>query len=132
MAVLAHQEPIPIPTHPRRLDDWLREIWTFEAETVETLRGPESQWFRYIKTNHMVGDCDDAALVAAAMLVSPFAVTMGPGGSVEFVAARPHNVENFSHVFLETRDREGIIRIDPTAPPDADYTGWEFLRQRVR
>ena len=94
----------------------LRTYWQYQAENQETLRGVAKQVEIFMRTGHMIGDCDDVAVVIAALCISshlPFKI----------VAVRRPEDQDFSHVFVEALQ----FRFDPTAPDNADYRYWERM-----
>jgi hypothetical protein len=109
--------------HPSRWDGMIRPRWQYEMrrsvdgkEAQQTFRSIDQQLFLFRKTGHMAGDCAECAVVVVA-------VAIATGRPYEILAMRPPDELVFRHVFVEV---EGY-RIDPTAPTDADYTGWERL-----
>jgi hypothetical protein len=110
------------------IEPLLRSVWCFEPEADETLRTIAEQVRNFETRGFLVGDCDDAAIVAAA------AALVAGASPVRFVAIRWKAEPEFSHVFTEARGlgwNENWIRMDPTAPPDAYYAGAERMEVYV-
>lgn len=103
----------------RQWETVLREYWDYQEEQDETLRSVQTQVETLMKTNKLVGDCDDAAIVAGAMCEAAHLPW-------KFVTVRPPDNTEFSHVFVEVFKGDWL-RLDPTAPVDADYTTWERM-----
>lgn len=101
-------------------DGLLRQCWQFAEEEEETLRSVRIQSANMRSYGRMIGDCDDAAVVAVALAAACHL-------RFKIVAVRPGENAEFSHVFVEVQDVRGWFRIDPTGPINADYTGWERL-----
>ncbi len=105
----------------RMWNDTLARYWNYVEEAEETIRGISTQMSNIQKRGMMEGDCDDAAVVAVALAVAsrlPYAI----------VAVRRSDQADFSHVFVEVQGPGfHIFRIDPTAPKDTDYHGWERM-----
>jgi hypothetical protein len=117
------------------LDQWdtvLREYWDYQDEDAETLRSVRLQIESLMRGGKLIGDCDDAAIVSGALAQAahlPFVV----------VAVRAPTSHEFTHVFVEVvdvhtpRERHRSVRmsrmfkLDPTAPPDANYSDWERM-----
>jgi hypothetical protein len=126
MAALAREQPILTSTPLERIDNYLAALWEFRPEEHETLFSPWYQWRRLYAGLPFIGDCDDAALLAAALLV--------PRQDVEwrFVAVRPAGDNLFAHVFLEAWEQGGgeLVTIDPTVTMQnntPDFTNWERM-----
>ena len=71
---------------------------------AEFIRAPSLEAKIFFSNGRFVGDCDDAATLAGALLL--------PAWSGELVALRLEGDVEFSHVWLES---EGVI-IDPIVP----------------
>ena len=112
---------IDVVMDPRTLDSFLRDNWNFvEDGANEFIRDP-------LKNGRMVGDCDDAAVWVGALLYA-YRKRNNVLSHAFFVAVRPPNESDFQHVFTIAEDKHGTFRIDPTAPADANYKGWEEMR----
>ncbi len=120
-------------TNSRPVREWdavLRHYWLYEPEQEELLRTIPRQVQNVIQYQKLIGDCDDAAVVAVAMAEAKkrHQVTSSyPLLSYQIVAVRRSDEPQFSHVFVEILLGHQLWRIDPTAPTDADYTNWERL-----
>lgn len=93
---------------PSALDAWLREYWRIVPDPIdaEFIRTPEYQLQLAAASGVLVGDCDDAATLAAAVLIA-----LGWAG--KFVAIRmPADVE-YSHVFVRIPN---YLDVDPIVP----------------
>lgn len=121
----------------RSFDAALRSNWNYVPDgDMETIRTIERMFFDFRTTGHFQGDCDDAAVLACALvLIEPKA---RPGirrmewlRTANLVAARPPEEMDFKHVFVEAVDGNGAFLIDPTAPVDADYTDFELFRMPI-
>lgn len=120
---LARSRAVPL----RDLDAWLRSHWRYvpdaiDGQPVEVLRTLDNLASTFLRTQMFEGDCDDAAIAAAAFLQRM------PGSRGRFVAARPPEDPDFSngHVFCVFALYQQWVRVDPTAPLDANYTNWEL------
>lgn len=112
----------------RTVDGFLRQAWLYvEDGPVELLRTVDVLITDYIRTGRFQGDCDDAAIIAAAIVARKL-VSFNLSRTKADVCAvrRPHDT-SFSHVFILVTDNAGYFIIDPTAPVDADYRHWETL-----
>lgn len=78
-----------------------------DPHDAELIRAPDRQLQELACRGYLVGDCDDAATLGAALLYSL-------GIPAQFVVIRMPWEEDFSHVFL----RCGSLDIDPIAPPE--------------
>jgi hypothetical protein len=106
---------------PLTLDQWLRHGWHFEKdpEDYEFVRSPALQ-LRQAAVNGgvLTGDCDDAATLAASILVAM-------RWPCRFVAIRQRTQREFSHVFLRVplfgaADSSAFQwDIDPIVPADS-------------
>ena len=124
------------PIHPEKIDRVLRASWKFVSDgQYETIRTVNRMMVDLSTHGAFLGDCDDAAVMAAAMLlrwkrlVLMFDKKTGsPGAHAWFVAMRPPKETAFAHVFVVAQMDDGhTFRIDPTVPPDAPYAGWESM-----
>lgn len=108
---------------PRSVDTVLRNVWKFVSDGEhETVRSIPRLMDDFLKYGTFFGDCDDAAVLSAALLLTwPFMV------HASLDAMRSPASPAFEHVFVSAEDGLGVFRIDPTAPRDADYTNWERL-----
>lgn len=130
---------LAITYQPREIHRFLRSYWTYVPDGEnETIRTPEVMALDFKNNGKFFGDCDDAAVMAGAMLlvrlVMPYTRTNALNfdlKSVSFCAVRMARVMEFSHVFIIAEDQEGTFLVDPTAPADADYTAWEKLVIRI-
>jgi transglutaminase-like putative cysteine protease len=92
---------------------WVKNNIEFRGEYGETLQSPEAT------INLGLGDCDDQAVLSAAMLNS-----LGYETRFKTVALRD-SPEELSHVYVEVRDKQSgdWIALDPTV--EQAYPGWE-------
>lgn len=110
------------------IDSSLRNYWVYADEENETLRGVDVQIDNFTQRYQLIGDCDDAAVVAAALAI------FARSPNVVIVAVRRPDETEFSHVFVEAEDVNEpgtFYRLDPTAPTDANYDGWERMEMRA-
>lgn len=111
---------------PAVIDTCLRRSWIYEFSPLgpQVLQTVQRMWTDFGNTGFFHGACADAAVLAGAMLCGnrPYVL------AAWFVAVRPPHEPDFEHVFTECLG-PGLIRIDPTAPLDADYT--HFQRMEV-
>jgi hypothetical protein len=126
MASLAREQPILTQTPLKRINSYLAALWEFLPEEHETLYAPWFQFRRMYAGLPFIGDCDDAALLAAALLVPR------PDVAWRFVAVRRPVEPLFSHVFLEAWEKGApeLVTIDPTLTlqnVQPDFEGWERL-----
>lgn len=108
---------------PIALDDWLRQIWIPAPDPpgIEFIVAPE----RRLAFNHFSGDCDDAATLAAALLVAM-------NWSADLVAIRIHGQPEYSHVFARTYLDDFPFDIDPiVAKPYLPHAGHEEMTVTV-
>lgn len=125
---------------PWMLDHALRQFWLYvpdpvTAEQVRTIPVMVAQFRLHAQ---FAGDCDDAATLAASMLLviqhwtNRFFEPPRRVAAIQIVAVRPPDSVSFSHVFTEYMT-SGLtfVRVDPTAPKDTDYTNWERMIQEV-
>lgn len=115
---------------PRATDNFLRTVWNYKPDgPVEQLTTIDRLCADYQQTSHFTGDCDEAATVAAAMLLLD---RPSVKGATVVGVREPNSTWNENaHVFVVGIDHHGIFRIDPTAPADADYQFWEPLTIRI-
>ena len=93
--------------------DKIKNEIEFRGEYGETLQSPEAT------INLGAGDCDDQAVLASAVLNSL-------GFETRFVTVALHgSAHEYSHVYVEVKDKQtqGWIPLDPTV--ETSYPGWE-------
>jgi len=117
--------------NPAEYDALMRSYWRYAEEYDETLTPVDFQIRTVMTAGYMMGDCDDAAIVIGA-------VALASGFHARFVATRRGPDAQFTHVFAEVSiplqspfAPEAWLRVDPTAPLDANYQGWERMVQDV-
>lgn len=96
--------------HVHAINEWLMEHFQFLRDpcAVEVLRSPLSYLDDIARTGRAIGDCDDAAMLAAAM-------GMSVGIPAAFVALAFFSQDApFSHVITEFRTSRGIMKSDVT------------------
>ncbi len=118
-----------VAPHPLLLDDYLRRNWVFVEDPIEAefIQSPALQIRQANERGYFVGDCDDAATLAAAVLLSDVLCS----GFSLMATRQPHESE-FSHVFLRCYNPD--CDIDPTAPAGRvapDLAGAEAMEVRV-
>lgn len=128
-STLPYVRNIGLQFQPAQYDDVIRSYWRYAEEYDETLTPVDVQARTFLSAGYMLGDCDDAAIVVAAVAVA----SQLPS---RFVAVRPGNEANFDHVFAEvaiqqTPNSTSWLRVDPTAPLNADYRGFERMVQDI-
>lgn len=104
----------------------MRAFWRLERDPAgaEYVRSPDLELHTLVEQGHLVGDCDDAATLAAALL----AALSWP---VELVAVRIRGDVEYSHVFARPaawRDIDPIVPAEFLPIPDVD----EEMRISVR
>jgi len=99
--------------NPAGVDEWLRYNWRVvpDPPDVEYIRTPHFQLRLAAENGFLIGDCDEAATLAAALL----AALSWP---CTLVAIRLHGDSEFSHVFTRTEYHSVYIDIDPIVPAD--------------
>lgn len=103
--------------NPVNLDVFLRQYWrfVFDPPDIEYVRSPLFQFHAYSRSGRLVGDCDDASVLAASILHSL-------NWPCSFLAYRFKKESEFSHVnvrapLLEYAPGE-FFDVDPTVPED--------------
>lgn len=114
---------------PEAIDGWIRTCWQFEADPIEYefIRTPALQLQEAAKNNGILrGDCDDAAVLAAALLA-------GLSWPAVFIAIRVIPDPEFSHVFVRTPAWSGPreLDIDPIVPASMLPLQGNFETMRV-
>ena len=89
----------------------IRKYYQYTPEDIETLYAPEYQLYLFIHTGKFTGDCDDIAMMYAAI----FNVLGLPTRLVAMKTKR-HDPE-FLHVVVETLENNRWKRFDPTVKP---------------
>lgn len=106
------------------LQNWntiLKQYWDYQDEEEETLRSVATQIDSLMHYGKLVGDCDDAAVMAVALCAAS-------NLPCKVVAVRQPQDSEFSHVFVESAaPQQRITRLDPTAPINASYVNWERM-----
>lgn len=93
------------------IEQYLRSVWYFidDPPDTEYVRQPELQTEIFKSYGVFVGDCDDAATMAGALVLAA-------GGAGALIAIRnPYKME-FSHVWLRATAGGFSIDIDPVTP----------------
>src|SRR5262252_9504744 len=96
---------------PVQLEQWLRAVWTIvpDPPEIEFIRTPEQQ-LRFLRQHrYLEGDCDDASVLASALL-------LGQGVGSTLVAVRLNGDDEFSHVFVRVELGDLRLDIDPIIP----------------
>ena len=103
------------------LRGWLGRVWRFRRDPhgVELVHRPERLLDQFSSWGYVLGDCDDAAVLGAALgkalgFTSRFVV-------LGFFGPRMP----FSHVYTEVRGPRGWVDLDVTRPP-----GWQLPATR--
>jgi len=97
--------------NPLAVEHWLRENWVVIPDPEEAEYIQQPGWLlRFSRQcGALGGDCDDAATLAASLLVSI-------SWPCRFVAIRLPHEEEFSHVFLRCSIGWKDLDIDPIVP----------------
>ena len=120
--IVSHIANRDYPAQIRAMFDWVKQFIAFRGEHAETLQSPE------VTVKLAAGDCDCQATLLAALL-----------GSIGFrtrfvtVAGDPEEPNEFSHVYLEVRDRTSgqWIPLDTTdAASDAGWAPTKITRRK--
>lgn len=143
LAYAGQDVPLAALMRPEGLDGTLRNIWFYlpdgMVETMSTIEKMYREFNQEIAVTvdgqpygvkppgFVAGDCDDAAVLAAAVLLHARRLSLGVG-KISFVAARPAKSSQFEHVFVVFDYHGQAVRVDPTAPVDADYTNYEMMQ----
>lgn len=96
---------------------WLARYFRFVEDPVglELLRDPENLLREYVATNRIIGDCDEAAILGAAL-----GKAVGIGAFFTVLAFDPVDGGSgmFSHVFASLlTDGGATVSLDVTKPP---------------
>lgn len=107
--------------HPDVIDSYLRTIYRYENEQVETLYSPAYNVYQLQRTGYLIGDCDDISMVYAS-------VFLALGYRSRFVAMRtkPQDTE-FYHVVVDCKVGEHWKRYDATVPIGTIRTSYGSL-----
>ncbi len=109
---LIRSETVSNPTiFTQALKNWLSIHVDIVDEFEELLIGPERMIDEIWGSGRAFGDCDDVAMLAAAILASI-------GASVQLVAAFPQPDGSYAHVFVRYRfpHEPDYSDFDPTIP----------------
>jgi hypothetical protein len=112
-----------------KLDAMLRMNWNYVFKPLPDMQElvvPDALMEELANTGRMTGACAEAATMAAALALH------FPTRSISICAVRPPRSMHFEHVFTVIDAGDGSFRVDPTAPPIADYTRWETMCVPVR
>lgn len=102
---------------PQEVDS-IRQHYEYTPEPVETLYTPQYNLHMFITTGKFIGDCDDVAMLYAAV----FYVKDIPA---RFVAMRTKQHDpDFYHVVVEAFIHGAWKRFDPTVPPSMVQTDY--------
>lgn len=114
--------------YPAVLDESMRQRWVYVPDGQhELIRTPGRMAADLEESGNFQGDCDDAAVWAAAALLT----NEENVSKILLVAVRPAGEMRFTHVFVEVLTAGGWLRIDPTAPTDANYQFFERMEMEV-
>jgi hypothetical protein len=98
--------------------DFLQRIWKFvdDPPDRELLRDPENMMHEYDATGAVMGDCDEAAILGAALgKAAGLDATFTVLGWDDASSSMPGQPPRYSHVFASLLTRDG-------APVDLDVT----------
>lgn len=103
------------------IDRWIRGHFRYRGEREEVLRTPRFMFDQIQETGYFEGDCDDCAIMTAAVLRIL-------GYRVRFVAIRYDSTE-FQHVFVEaySPDQGRWVVLDATVNPGTQYRELERM-----
>lgn len=96
--------------------EWLKRVWRFvdDPTGTELLRDPEAMLREYFSSNVVMGDCDEAAILGAALGKS---IGLGACFTVYAFAPRDGGNGGFSHVFATLLTSGGrSVNLDVTKP----------------
>jgi len=102
---------------------WVRRNVRYVGEFYETLTPPDWMLHQMESGGRAFGDCDDMAMLAAALIACL-------GFPVRFTAVKPEGSGDYVHVFAEMNDGPNWYMVDPVArtlPAGA----WDVLRLEV-
>lgn len=107
--------------HPDEVDNYLRAVYRYQNEQVETLYSPAYNVFQMKRTGYLIGDCDDISMVYASVFIAL-------GYKVRFVAMRtkPNDIEYY-HVVVDCKIGEHWKRFDATMPKQSIRTSYGSL-----
>jgi transglutaminase superfamily protein len=111
---------------PDDIDRYLRAIYRYENEDVETLYSPAYNAWQYRRTGMLRGDCDDISMFYAAVFTAL-------GHKTRLVAMRTkRNDSEFHHVVVEIQyDPTLWKRFDATVPQGTAHNHYGTLIQYV-
>lgn len=111
--------------HPNDIDIYLRGIYRYVNEDVETLYSPAYNAWHFRQNGYIMGDCDDICMMYAA-------VFHALGYRSKFVAMRtkPRDL-NFYHVVIETFVEGRWLRFDATVPRGTIHTDYGLMEVTV-
>jgi hypothetical protein len=116
------------------LDYFLRSNWTYDFKPIpeiQDLRTPDYLIEELAKSGTMTGACADAATLASAIALAGGLNYNWPIAAISICRIRMPNSRN-DHIFTTITEFDGqVLRIDPTAPADADYSGAPIVCVRV-
>lgn len=102
----------------RAVDEFTRRHLVLIGEAEELIQSPERQLLEIAERGSTWGDCDDAAVLNGALLVSV-------GIPTRLVAIKQG--PRFVHVFLEAFDGADWWRLDPVVSPSVSFEGLERM-----
>lgn len=102
----------------------LRSIFHYREENEEIVRTPEFMVQDWETLGYIEGDCDDIAVLVAALLRSL-------GAQVRLTAIQSTTPEEYDHVFTEVQTDDGWIPIDITVPVGTTYTSFAYMSELV-
>lgn len=110
---------------PDDIDNYLRTIYRYENEQIETLYSPAYNVYQLQRTGYLIGDCDDISMLYAS-------VFLALGYKARFVAMRtkPNDMEYY-HVVTDCKIGEHWKRYDATMPKQSIRTSYGSLIQEV-
>lgn len=93
------------------IDSFLRQTWRVipDPDETEYVRAPQLQLEIFKQYQAFVGDCDDSATFAGALVLAL-------GYAAAFVAIRMAGALEYSHVWLRAYGPGYVVDIDPVTP----------------
>ena len=102
----------------------LRKIFRYRDEKEEIVRTPGFMVQDYESLGYIEGDCDDIAVLVAALLRSL-------GKKVRLTAIQSQSPDEYDHVFTEVQTNEGWLPIDITVSEGTTYSTFAYMSELV-
>lgn len=106
---------------------WLARVFQFQPDPpgVELVKTPRRQLLELERTGRVTGDCDDAAVLGAAL-------GRAVGLPARFVAVGFERGMPFRHVWTELETPDGWVELDVTRPDQPWVDELEIARRMTR